>query len=313
MKNSEINTLLYASIYSSIVKKNIEYVKTLIDAGAKIDFSDENGVTAWFIAANSKLGGGDFELLEILLKNGTNINALNKNNNTVLDEAIIYNKDGRVAEFLLKNGAIIDFKKDGKKPLLVQATSDDNFEIVKLLLAYGANPNSRSDDGKTALISAAFNKNLRIIKELVKSGAEINIVDNGGHSPLSWAHDDLETLEYLLQNGADPDIDISPKKLHIIDNLNLGKSGSVLNKACSKNNLDKALLLLKYGANPNNQDYFMKASPLHWACHHGNFMLVKELIERGANTKLKDVTGHTPAMKALETGHKDIFDYLLLK
>jgi ankyrin repeat protein len=173
MKNSEINTLLYASIYSSIVKKNIEYVKTLIDAGAKIDFSDENGVTAWFIAANSKLGGGDFELLEILLKNGTNINALNKNNNTVLDEAIIYNKDGRVAEFLLKNGAIIDFKKDGKKPLLVQATSDDNFEIVKLLLAYGANPNSRSDDGKTALISAAFNKNLRIIKELVKSGAEI--------------------------------------------------------------------------------------------------------------------------------------------
>ena len=188
---------------------------------------------------DSELGGGNVELLEILLKYGTDINA-SDNDTTALDRAIRYNKDARIAEFLLRHGAIIDYNLGNKQPLLVDAAQDDNLEIVKLLLSYKANPNSKSEDGTTALIHASINKNFPMIKELVKNGADINIINKSGYSALMWSKDDFETLKFLLQNGADPDLDITPK----MDNINLGKMGSALNNACSEDNLDKALLLL---------------------------------------------------------------------
>ena len=56
-----------------------------------------------------------------------------------------------------------------------------------------------------------------------------------------------------------------------------------------------------------------RISPLHWACDKGDFMLVKALIEHGANLKPTDFAGRTPALVALQKKHIDIYLYLINK
>lgn len=55
-------------------------------------------------------------------------------------------------------------------------------------------------------------------------------------------------------------------------------------------------------------EYGMTA--LHLAIQDGNFEKVKELVEAGADIKIKDNAGHNALDKAQRLGDKDILDYI---
>lgn len=98
--------------------------------------------------------------------------------------------------------------------------------------------------------------------------------DNFGNTPLleaiKYGHNRVASL--LLENGA---------------SLNIDDAGSYLCQAVAKGNSDFIKRLLSYGLDPNAKDYDYR-TPLHVAAAQGQNLLVKILLEAGADVLLKD-------------------------
>lgn len=63
----------------------------------------------------------------------------------------------------------------------------------------------RAPDGDMCLHIAALRGNLRAVQLLVRAGFNINDRGNMGYTPLQYARTQ-EVVDFLLQNGADPNI-----------------------------------------------------------------------------------------------------------
>ncbi|MCP3659056.1 MAG: ankyrin repeat domain-containing protein [Bacteroidetes bacterium] len=122
------------------------------------------------------------------------------------------------------------------------------------------------------------------------------------------------SVEILLQNNQDPNATTKENytALHIATNFNypkiieiLLKSGadpdhqkneykaSPLHIACSKNRLEIARLLIKYGAYLNTVN-ILEDTPLHEAVEKENLEIIRELIKNGANTNKINNNNHKP-------------------
>ena len=62
----------------------------------------------------------------------------------------------------------------------------------------------RGDNGESILHHAAAGGNIDGITFAIRNGVDVNDVDQDGATPLSYAIvcDNVDTLEYLLSNGA---------------------------------------------------------------------------------------------------------------
>jgi len=79
--------------------------------------------------------------------------------------------------------------------------------------------------------------------------------------------------------------------------------------ACSKNNVNRVVALLRGGLPVNAADYD-KRSGLHLACSEGHLEVVKVLHSEGAALNLKDRFGHTPLDDAVSHGFEEVSHYL---
>ncbi len=292
-------------LYSAIATKNVELVKQLVKDGIKIDLFDEE-IVYWFYACDPDHPLGlNYELINILLESGVDINTTDQYNQTVLDFAVGSRNNVELARYLLQKGATLEHTPKYSEPLIISAARNKNLEMVKLLLEYGANPNARTKGGEASLIFAANEKDYEMIKLLVENGADINITSENHQPVLFLVQDDMQSLQYLLNNGADPDVlwvaDIMGKKTSM---------GSLLLSFCRNDDYEKASLFLQHGSNPNIQNETSKISPLHWAAKNGNLRLVKLLITHGADPKLKTIYGLDAELIALQEGHHEIHYYL---
>ena len=93
---------------------------------------------------------------------------------------------------------------------LLEASAEGDVEKVKLLLDQGIDVNSANAQGWTALTNAAYNQHSELVKFLVKHGADVNHANVNGTTVLMYAKSKIigtqnyQTLNYLLDNGADP-------------------------------------------------------------------------------------------------------------
>lgn len=85
--------------------------------------------------------------------------------------------DGRLREFLPKNGEAFDVNREGKDGghLLHDAIFQKDINLVKLLIKAGANVNQKDINGETALHYAMMNGREEIVKILVEAEADINL------------------------------------------------------------------------------------------------------------------------------------------
>lgn len=112
----------------------------------------------------------------------------------------------------------------------------------------------------------------------------------------------LPVLEWLLQQGADPNLaaqnQMAVRPIH---------------SAAANRAPDKALtivrLLVAYGAQVNVAQRG-GWTPLHQAADHGNLQLVEFLLEAGADRTLKSSDGRTPREMALDKGFGPTADRL---
>jgi ankyrin repeat protein len=239
-----------------------ECVELLLDAGAKIDLTDPDGVTPLI----SAILNAHWDTAKLLLARGANVNKWDFWGRTPLYLAVDFNT--------VPHGGRPD------RPSLDDTTS---IAMIDSLLAAGANPNAQLklfppyrslrmdrgadailDIGTTPLLRAARGADLAAIERLIASGALVDLPQRDGITPL------------MAGVGAGA---------RAIDTR--GKFRTELEA------LATAEALLDAGAAIDARDARGRTA-LHHAASVGYTDVVKFLVERGADVKAADADGLTP-------------------
>jgi len=157
--------------------------------------------------------GCNAERLYVLIENGANVNAKDKNDCTALMYAA---KNGRtgITYVLIYTGAKLDLKDNNGCTALMWAAIKGHKDIVDSLIKAGAKLDLQDKYGRTALMYVAKNGcATETLDALIKNGANVNAEDKQGWTSLWYAvyHDDKGTVRYLLQKGAIVDLNKKDK------------------------------------------------------------------------------------------------------
>ena len=224
----------------------------------------------------------------------------------------------------------------GTTPLMLAAAKGKK-QAVDFLLSKGADPSLRTLIGRNLLHAAVEGGDVSIVETVLSLDipVTVNSIDEHGHTPLMIAanSNNLETLEFLLRNGADPFLKDEKGRnvLHIsvrhddgctdvierllsfgmdIDSRD-DKGYTPLMDAVALANVQAVNYLLEKGADPTltaNNGW----SLLHFACQGGNTTIIKKILSYGLDVNIKCTYGKsTPLMAAIVNNNLEAVKYLL--
>lgn len=238
------DTPLHCAV-ASVYPKRKQCVEILVRKGALLNEKNKDFLTPLHLSADHSY----FDIMDLLLKSGANINALDGLGQTALH----------------------------------RCARDDNDQACRLLLSYNIDPSIISLQGYTAaqlasetvlkilknppdtvdlevqLLDASKTGDLETVQQIIHSNPlTVNCRDlDGRHStPLHFAsgYNRIAIVEFLLENGAE---------VHASD-----KGGLVpIHNSCSYGHYEVTELLIKYGASVNIADLW-KFTPLHEGEYH---------------------------------------------
>ncbi|HNZ26124.1 MAG TPA: ankyrin repeat domain-containing protein, partial [Spirochaetota bacterium] len=169
------------------------YINT-IDLYIPRSYTDESNKTA-LIYSVAKIYPVK-EVIELLLKNGADVNIKPQSGRSALMEALIF-RHKQIAIYLINNGADINVKTYGKfgrtyladyTPLMFASGDDKMYEVVDLLIKKGVKINDQATDGETALTLAVCLDQLKNVELLLKNGADVSIKKDNKNLALSYAN-----------------------------------------------------------------------------------------------------------------------------
>ncbi|MCD6034992.1 MAG: ankyrin-like [Rickettsiales bacterium] len=273
-------------------------MEVLLEKGAKVDQAIENGNTPLYIAASE----GEKKAVKILLKHGASVNQANSQGASPL---LIACQEGheRIVDIFLENGANVhqELHETKATPVIV-AVSKGEEEIAQKLLIHGAKANHVIEDGRTALIIAAEKENLDLLELLLAYDANVNHADNKKVTALLRAcwNENKENVRMLLAHEA-----------NVEQADNTGCTPLIAASEGDKDDVTIVKMLLDKGADPKKiaED---GCTAFYGACFKGNINIAKILQERGADvTKGAYGDAFTPLMAAAFCGKKEMVDYVL--
>lgn len=208
--HSVCNPLSLNVLQSAILRGNVEYVKFLLNSGARLDGPewDRNEPMDLVLRAPRIK---QKEILLLLIQHGLNVNSLSKNGNNylllTLIKAISFDVDvAEIAKILLDNGVPIDGLGNHGRSAFFLAIQLQNMELMSVLVEKGANVNLKTEDGKEIfpLYQAIFSNNVELIDFIISSGAEVNAKTAQGFTALHLAcnRNQEKIISLLLKKGA---------------------------------------------------------------------------------------------------------------
>jgi ankyrin repeat protein len=134
------------------------------------------------------------KMLEILIKNGADVNYFNETFNSPVSDLIGLNKL-KLLKLILENGANINFADSESTTPLIRATLDEDIELMNLLLPYADKDlinKSGSYHAKTPLGLALHFANLEFIEMLLKYNANPSAIDGEGYLTIENIPKDID-------------------------------------------------------------------------------------------------------------------------
>lgn len=221
-----------------------------------------------------------------------------ENGETPLTRAVIQ-KNHRDVTYLLNMGAGPNLmNKQQETPLYLAAKLGWN-DGVALLIVKGAEVNKKIKGGlESPLYAAVHNRHDSTVQMLLSRGADVNMRNRYGATALHAAmHTSNQVVGALLKSGAIPNLATFSGRTPLITAASLGK-------------LDKTLMLLDAGADPNHPSEIF-GSTLHAAILLSNWETAALLITKGANLTQKDSHGRTAMDFAKVLGKGERFSQVI--
>ena len=299
-------------LINSVVNNDFEKVKKLLQYQNKyfnINSKNNYGKTALFYV-------NKYDMANLLLYKGANVNILDNNNNTAIINIIGFkiNNDNnkekvKIIKLLIDNGANIHIKNKEGNDAYLHACCYLNYDIIKLLLNRGANINSKNlITGNTSLMNM-FNKD--IIKLLLNYGININIKNNEGNTVLMLfcKYNLIDLIKLLLKYNVD-----------VNNQNNLGETALMI--SCGQYNYDTNIeiikLLLSYSANPNiknnnGENCMMLMYKEKYSFYLSDQNNLNLLLDHGVNIEHQNNIGENVLMLACNKLDNDAINFFVDK
>ena len=212
-----LNAMLCKAIWEN---NSIAQITELIELGASVNNVDQDGWAPLHIALKQE----NIEIVDLLIKNGANKDAISQNNEKKTPADIINDKDylnNLVLEdlginklkILIKLGPDVEhIDACGSSPLSL-ALKKENLAVAKLLLKAGANRDQTSSNLMNELLCKLTleSPSRSEITELIDMGADVNYFNQDDLTPLHLAlkKGSIPRVKLLIKHGAN--INISSK------------------------------------------------------------------------------------------------------
>ena len=199
----------------------VEIAELLLNYGADPDIFDMGGYRALTYAGRNS----NYSIIDLLLAKGSNINLLNKKNESILFQLAdaTFEKTGKikpkpqVLSRMINAGADLSLStKLGTSPLM-ESCRYGATDAARVFLEEGANPNQKNKDGRTALMIAisfhVFDKNERkksilelLLERHIDYDIDLLVTDKKGTSCMDLVHmfelEKIYTINLLTKTPA---------------------------------------------------------------------------------------------------------------
>lgn len=293
--------------------EKVSEIDFLVDAGLKLESTDDYGNNAFMYAAKK----GNISLLKELIQKGINPKVVNKKDENALFMASYgargYSNPLEVYQFLDKLGLKANLSNSDNATALHQISrSTKDSQIFDFFIDKGVDINQQTSKGQTALLNAAAYNDLSAVEYLLKKGAKTSLTNAKNQTALMLAttRNTPDVINILLENGAQTEVkdhrgntlvyyliqaegskDFNTKYDLLKDKINFK------NLQANKNNLyhlavekksKKLLELAKKHKAKINQANLDGLTPLHLAAMTAkNPAFIKAVLKQGAKPSLK--------------------------
>lgn len=209
-----------------------EAIEVLLGCESDMRLSDKEGNTALHLVVSHHP-----RLLQLIIENGGNVNAVNVHGCTPLHRAAYARSSGKHARILLSAGASVHCKDKLGNTSLHVAIMRGSYDIAKVLIKKGSDVNTTNIQGRTCLHMASYVGSKEILEQIILHGGQVNAVDELGSTPLHLAGLQKKAgrmVKGLLKHGSDP---------NAIDY----KGSTPLHVACCSGSKVAASLLIDHG------------------------------------------------------------------
>uniref|UniRef100_A0AAQ4Q9F5 Ankyrin 1, erythrocytic b n=1 Tax=Gasterosteus aculeatus aculeatus TaxID=481459 RepID=A0AAQ4Q9F5_GASAC len=292
---------------------NLDKAHDHLKNGISINIANQNGLNGLHLASKE----GHVKMVLELLHSGIELEATTKKGNTALHIAALAGQEKVVAE-LVNYGANVNAQSHKGFSPLYMAAQENHLEVVKFLLENGANQSLPTEDGFTPLAVALQQGHENVVALLINYGTKGKVRLPALH--IAARNDDTRTAAVLLQNDPNADVLNWFTPLHIAAHyenmsvaqllLNRGSQCKLHPQASRRGNVMMVRLLLDRGAQIDavTKD---ELTPLHCAARNGHARIIEILLEHGAPIQAKTKNGLSPIHMSAQGDHMDCVRQLL--
>lgn len=275
MKNINVVTSKNQALIAAIVDKDKIKIELLLKEGADVNFADKDN-------NNTPLREGirstNVEIVKLLIENGANVNLLDKIGQTPIFEAIhcatVDSTKIDVIDLLIKSNSNVNIASEfDQTPLLAAIYTDEH--VIKLLIENGADVNIMNKFGEIPIFKAIRFRMISVVKSLIENGTDVDITDQYGSTPIFKAihYENTYIIKLLLRNGAD------------VNFLDMHGSTPIF---YTQHNMYIFKLLLRNGADINIINKFGE-TPLNKGVRYTNVKIIKLLLKNAADIHLSTI------------------------